>query len=185
MNIAGKTILITDANRGIGPALLDEVLPRGAKGVYAGTRGALQHPDNRVIPLALDVTSASHIRQAVREVDDLNVLINNAGVAIYDDLTNVDVLSNMTQSLRAILAGRDVSVHAVFLGAVDTDMNRRFDIPKASPEAVAKGILDGLQKGDEDIFPDPASQYAAEGWRNGVAKGLEREFAAFVSGSAS
>jgi hypothetical protein len=44
----------------------------------------------------------------------------------------------------------------------------------------AKGILDGLEKGDDDIFPDPASQPVAEGWRNSVTKGLEREFAAFV-----
>ena len=45
MNISNKSVLITGANRGIGRALLDEALRRGAKKVYAGTRGALQHPD--------------------------------------------------------------------------------------------------------------------------------------------
>ena len=64
----------------------------------------------------------------------------------------------MTQSLRALLAGEGVTVHAVFLGPIDTDMNRGFDIPKASPESAARGIFDGLEKGEEDIFPDPASQ---------------------------
>src|SRR6266436_2926921 len=47
MNISNKSVLITGANRGIGRALLDEALRRGAKKVYAGTRGALQHPDER------------------------------------------------------------------------------------------------------------------------------------------
>src|SRR5437870_12132334 len=92
MNISNKSVLITGANRGIGRALLDEGLRRGANKVYAGTRGALQHPDKRVTPLTLDVTNGSQIQRAVDEVDTLDVLINNAGIAIYDDLSNLDVL---------------------------------------------------------------------------------------------
>src|SRR5882762_300577 len=92
MNIENKTVLITGANRGIGRALLEEALRRGARKVYAGTRGVLQHSDKRVTPLTLDVTSASQIQEAVKEVDMLDVLINNAGVAIYDDLGNLEVL---------------------------------------------------------------------------------------------
>jgi len=239
MLITNKTILITGANRGIGRALVDEALARGAKRVYAGTRGALRHPDRRVVPLTLDVTSASQIERAVRKVDSLDLLINNAGVAIYSDLSNLAVIeqhmkvnflgllnvtnaflpllkrsegavvnnlslaaiaalpvvpgysiskaaaSNVTQSLRAILADQGVSVHAVYLGPIDTDMNRGFDIPKASTAVAAQGIFDGLERGDEDIFPDPVSHSVAEGWRNGVAKGLERQFAAFVPTRAS
>jgi hypothetical protein len=59
-------------------------------------------------------------------------------------------------------------------------MNRGFQIPKAAPETAAAGIFDGLEKGEEEIFPDPASHSIAEGWRNGVSKALEREFKAFV-----
>ena len=92
---------------------------------------------------------------------------------------------NMTQSLRALLAGQGVTVHGVFLGPIETDMNRGFDIPKASPESAAVGISDGLEKGEEDIFPDPASQSVAEGWRTGVTKALERQFATFVPESAA
>jgi NAD(P)-dependent dehydrogenase (short-subunit alcohol dehydrogenase family) len=89
----------------------------------------------------------------------------------------------MTQSLRALLAGEGVTVHAVVLGPIDTDMNRGFDIPKASPESAAVGIFDGLEKGEEDIFPDPASQSIAASWHSGVPKALERQFAAFVPGN--
>ena len=234
MNIANKTVLITGANRGIGQALVAEALRRGAKRVYAGTRSALQHPDKRVTPLTLDVTNASQIQQAVNKVDNLDVLINNAGIAIYDDLSNSDVIEqhlavnllgmfkvtraflpllsrskgaivnnlsmvalapvpvisaysiskaaafNMTQALRALLARQGVTVHGVVLGPIDTDMNRGFDIPKASPESAAQGIFDGLEKGEEEIFPDPTSNSIAEGWRAGVAKALERQFAGFV-----
>jgi NAD(P)-dependent dehydrogenase (short-subunit alcohol dehydrogenase family) len=239
MNIANKTVLISGANRGIGEALVNEALRRGAKRVYAGIRGVLQNADERVTPLTLDVTSASQIQRAVEAVDTLDVLINNAGVAIYDDLSNLDVIErhlavnflgplkvtqaflpllrrskgaivnnlslaglaalpvipaysiskaaafNMTQSLRALLAAQGVTVHAVVLGPIDTDMTRGFEIPKASPESAAVGIFDGLEKGEEDIFPDPASQSIADGWRAGVAKTLERQFAAFVPESAA
>jgi NAD(P)-dependent dehydrogenase (short-subunit alcohol dehydrogenase family) len=234
MTIANKAVLVTGANRGIGKALVEEAMRRGAKRVYAGTRRPFSHLDGRVTPLTLDVTSISQIQRAVDEVETLDVLINNAGVAIYDDLSNLDVIEqhlavnffgllkvtraflpllrrskgaivnnlslaglaavpiipsysiskaaafNMTQSLRALLAGQDVTVHAVVLGPIDTDMNRGFEIPKASPESAAQRIFDGLEKGEDEIFPDPASLSIAESWRTGAVKVLEREFAGFV-----
>jgi hypothetical protein len=64
-------------------------------------------------------------------------------------------------------------------------MNRGFEIPKASTESAARGIFDGLEKGEEEIFPDPASSSIAEGWRNGTLKALARQFAAFVAKSAA
>jgi NAD(P)-dependent dehydrogenase (short-subunit alcohol dehydrogenase family) len=239
MTIANKAVLVTGANRGIGKALVEEALRRGARRVYAGTRHPFSHLDWRVTPLMLDVTSVSQIQRAVGEVDTLDVLINNAGVAVYDDLSNLDVIEqhlavnflgmvkvtqaflpllrrstgaivnnlslaalaalpvipsysiskaaafNMTQSLRALLSGQGVTVHAVVLGPIDTDMNRGFDIPKASPESAALRIFDGLERGDEDIFPDPASLCIAEGWRTGPVKALERQFAGFVPQSAA
>src|SRR6202166_2694703 len=234
MSIQNKSVLITGANRGIGRALANEALRRGAARVYAGTRGALEITDERVIPLALDVTNTSQIQHAFDQVGELDLLINNAGIAIYDDLSNLEVIEqhmavnffgllkvtqaflpllrrskgtivnnlslaalaalpvipayslskaaafNMTQSLRALLAGQGVTVHAVVLGPIDTDMNRGFNIPKASPESAARGIFDGLERGEADIFPDPASQSIAEGWRTGAVKALDRQFAAFV-----
>jgi len=234
MNIENKTILITGANRGIGRALVEEALKRGAKRVYAAMRQPLAHSDGRVTPLTLDVTDATQIQGAVKDVGSLDILVNNAGVDLHDDLSDragidrhlavnffgthgvtqafmpllarsegaiVNVLSlaalasvpfspayaiskaaafSMTQSLRALWAGRGVKVHAVFAGPVDTDMTRSLDIPKASPESVAGAIFDGLANGDEDIFQDPMSKTVAEGWRAGVAKALERQFAAYT-----
>jgi short-subunit dehydrogenase len=87
---------------------------------------------------------------------------------------------SLSQSLRALLAGRGVRVHAVLTGPVDTDMSRGLDIPKASPESVARAIFDGVEKGEEDIFPDPMSESMAESWRSGAAKALEHQYAALV-----
>ncbi len=68
------------------------------------------------------------------------------------------------------------------LGPIDTDMTRGLEVPKASLESAAQGIFDGLEKGEEDIFPDPWSESMDEGWRTGVAKALERQLAASVKG---
>ena len=234
MTIAGKTVLVTGANRGIGRALVEEALARGAARVYAGTRQPMAHPDRRVTPLALDVTSPEQVRAAADQVESLDILINNAGVFLYDDLSDRAALEqhlavnlfgtydvtqaflpaltrsrgaivnnmslaalapipltpaysmskaaafNLTQSLRALLAGQGVRVHAVLTGPVDTDMVKDLDIPKTPPQAVARGILDGVDNGEEEIFPDPASASLADSWRSGAAKALERQNASLV-----
>ena len=162
----------------------------------------------------------------------LDVLVNNAGIALYDDLSKDDTIGqqlevnffgplhliravlpalkksrgailnnlsmaaiapmpvvsgysiskaaafNMTQLLRALLSSEGVTVHSVVLGPVDADMNRGYNIPKATTESAAVGIFDGLQNGEDYVFPDPASQSIAEDWRNGVAYALERQIAA-------
>jgi NAD(P)-dependent dehydrogenase (short-subunit alcohol dehydrogenase family) len=87
---------------------------------------------------------------------------------------------NMTQSLRALLAARGVRVHAVLTGPTDTDMTRGFEIPKASPESIARAIFDGVDSGDEDIFPDALSATLAGSWRAGPVKALELQYAALV-----
>ncbi len=88
---------------------------------------------------------------------------------------------SLSQSMRALLAGQGVSVHVVLAGPVDTEMSRNFDVPKASPESVARAIFDGVETGEEEIFPDPMSAAMAEGWRTGEVKAMERQNAALVA----
>ena len=90
-------------------------------------------------------------------------------------------LHSLTQSLRTIWAKQGVSIHSAFIGPTDTDMNKGLDIPKASPESVAKSILDGVENMEEDIFPDPMSKTLAEGWHNGMVKAFEKQNAAFAA----
>ena len=82
--IADKTVLVTGANRGLGRALVDEALTRGAKRVYAASRQPMVVPDERVTPLILDVTDPVQIQEAVDRVESLDILINNAGVSVPD-----------------------------------------------------------------------------------------------------
>ena len=234
MKIADTAVLVTGANRGLGRALVDEALRRGATRVYAGARRPSDHSDKRIAPLTLDVTNAVQIRAVHEKVATLDILINNAGITLYDDLSDraaleqqlavnlfgtysvtqaflplltrsrgaiVNVLSlsslaavpfspaysiskaaafSLSQSLRGLLAARGVKVHVVLPGPIDTDMTRDLNIPKASPEVAARAIFDGVEKGEEEIFPDPMSETLAEGWRSSAVKALERQFAAYL-----
>ncbi|HEX5297903.1 MAG TPA: SDR family NAD(P)-dependent oxidoreductase [Streptosporangiaceae bacterium] len=236
--LTGKTVLVTGASRGLGQALADQALARGAARVYAAARRPGKHPDPRVAPLRLDTTDAEQIRAAVEQIQSLDVLINNAGVSIVDDLREVSVIEahlavnlygtyrvtqallprltasggaivnvlslaalatvpvtpayaiskaaafSMTQSLRTLLADQGVRVHAALPGPIDTDMIRDWDIPKTSPAEVAAAILDGVARGQEEIFPDPMSAALAPEWDAGPVKTLERANAAAVQAMA-
>jgi NAD(P)-dependent dehydrogenase (short-subunit alcohol dehydrogenase family) len=57
---------VTGANRGIGQALAAEALARGARRVYAGTRQSLAYPDDRVMPLFLDITRTAQFQAAAK-----------------------------------------------------------------------------------------------------------------------
>ena len=214
--IEGTIALVTGANRGIGRALTEALLARGAKKVYAAARNpeALHAlGDERLVPLRLDVTDAEQIRAAAEAASDVELVFSNAGVAIpggiadaavldqarqqmevnyfgplqliqqlapslarngggavitvgsLSGLTNIPflptysaskaALHSLTQAARILLAAQGTSVFGVYPGPVDTDMTRGFDLPKTSPRDVALAILDGVEAGQEDIFPDP------------------------------
>ncbi len=82
-----------------------------------------------------------------------------------------------TQALRADLQKKNISVHAVLPGPIDTDMVRTFEMPKTSPDVVAKAILAGVEEGLEEILPDPTSRQMFDVWRRDP-KALERQLAA-------
>ena len=91
-SLSGRSLLISGANRGIGAALVDEALRRGAARVYAGTRQTLAHTDDRVVPVGLDLTEPAQIAAVAQRIDRLDMLINNAGLARYDALDDPGVL---------------------------------------------------------------------------------------------
>lgn len=226
VKIAGRVALVTGANRGIGRALVDALLERGARKVYGAARKPEALADlvavsgGRAVPLRLDITRADEVQQAVAQAGDVDLLVNNAAVlahtfAGFEDAAWLDAarqeyetnvlgalrvsqafapvlarngggtianvssvaglvgmppvltyssskaaLHSLTQSTRALLRGQGTFVAGVYPGPVDTDMASDFTLAKASPASVAHAILDGLEKGLEEIYPDPmAAEY--------------------------
>ena len=202
--------------------------------MYAASRQPSIHADSRVTPVTIDVTDRPQIEAAAQQIESLDILINNAGISVADDLSDrsaldrhlavnlygtldvteaflpkvtesrgriVNVISlgavaavpvlpaysvskaallSLTQSLRALVTRDGVGVQAVMPGPIDTDMVRDLPVPKTAPELVARSIFDGVERGEEEIFPDSMSVTLAEGWRAGVTKELERQNAMLV-----
>lgn len=243
--IEGSVALVTGANRGIGRALTEALLDRGARKVYATARDpqtlqSLRNP--RVIALALDVTDAAQIAAVGDVATDVQLVFNNAGIAHASGLAEAHVLKqarremevnyfgplqllqrlapalakngggavvnvgsaagltnvpfmptysaskaalhSLTQAARLLLRPQNTSVFGVYAGPVDTDMSRELALPKAAPRDVALAILDGIEAGNEDIFPDP---FAIDFGRRFQAspKASERQIEAMILGSAA
>ena len=215
--IEGAVALVTGANRGIGRALTEALLTRGVKKVYAAARNpetlrGLR--DERLVPLRLDVTDADQIRAAGEAASDVELVFNNAGLALAGGIVDSSALGrarqemevnyfgplqllqqlaptlagngggavvnigsiagltnspfiptysaskaalhSLTQAARFLLGAQGTAVFGVYPGPVDTDMSRDAPLAKASPRDVAFAILDGIEAGQADIFPDSA-----------------------------
>lgn len=119
------------------------------------------------------------------------VITANGGGAIVNSLTLLSLASmpglaaynaskaaawSMTLSLRASLVDKNIRVHGVFPGAVDTDMLDGVEIPKTKPADVAQAIINGVNEDHEDIFPDPMSIEVYGAWCKDH-KAVEKQFA--------
>lgn len=81
MNLENTIALVTGSNRGLGHKLVEDLLARGAKKVYAASRaGTSDFTDPRVVALALDITNEASVLAAAKAANDIQLLDNNAGV---------------------------------------------------------------------------------------------------------
>ena len=245
MNIKGTTALVTGSSRGIGRELVEALAKSGVKKIYATARSisdieelSQSYPDI-VKTLSLDVTDDASVNQAAAHCQDVDLLINNAGVNKMSALLAADgiddaraemetnyfgtlrmcrafapilknngggcivnllsILSNvalplmgslcaskaaglrLTEGVRAELDADNTLVMAVMPGAVDTDMSRDFPPPKMPPADIAKAIIDGILKGEEEIFPGDMASGLREGLK-ADPKGVEKELAGYLPG---
>lgn len=241
--IRGTTAFVTGANRGIGAALVEALLEAGAERVYAAARQIEQATalrdrfGARVVPIALDVTQPDQVEAAASAAPDVQLLINNAGVAAHmggaftdpawiargreemevnvfgaldvmqrfapvlaanggGAVVNVSSIAafvgfplvasysaskaavhSLTQSARVMLSPQGTRVIGVYPGPIDTRMAESLPFDKTAPLDAARAIVAGIAAGDEDIFPDAASQGMAQAFF-ADPKGFERHLAA-------
>jgi NAD(P)-dependent dehydrogenase (short-subunit alcohol dehydrogenase family) len=103
--IDGSVALVTGANRGIGRALSEALLKRGAKRVYAGARDPRTLEDlaarygDRVVPLRLDVTNSAEVAEVARTAADVDLLFNNAGVVEAKGLEGQDLVERARREM--------------------------------------------------------------------------------------
>ncbi|WP_243048239.1 SDR family oxidoreductase [Dyella sp. RRB7] len=110
MKIQGSTALVTGANRGLGLAFAKALLAAGAAKVYAGARDPATVTLPGVIPVKLDVTHDHDIAAAAQALSDVDIVINNAGIAHGAPLLDAE---GGVQSLRELLETNLHGVHAV------------------------------------------------------------------------
>lgn len=80
MKIKDSVALVTGANRGLGRAFAAALLAGGARKVYAAARDPASVTLAGVTPVKLDVTNAQQAAALARELGDVSLLINNAGI---------------------------------------------------------------------------------------------------------
>ena len=105
MKIKGAVALVTGANRGLGAAFVAGLLAGGASKVYAAARdpGSVKLPG--AIPVRLDVTRAEQAAQVARELKDVTLVINNAGIYEPGPLLGPDAIDSLHRQFETNAVG--------------------------------------------------------------------------------
>jgi NAD(P)-dependent dehydrogenase (short-subunit alcohol dehydrogenase family) len=105
MKIKDSIAFVTGANRGLGLALVHELLARGAAKVYAGVRDPASIKLPGVVAVQLDVTNAEQVAAAAAQCGDTTLLINNAGIAKVFSYLDADAVDQARSIFEANFFG--------------------------------------------------------------------------------
>jgi len=105
MKIQDAVVLVTGANRGIGLAFAREALARGARKVYAAARNPQSVTLKVAIPVRLDVTKPEEVETLARELSDVTIVINNAGILEVGSPLDADGLASLRRHIETNLFG--------------------------------------------------------------------------------
>jgi NAD(P)-dependent dehydrogenase (short-subunit alcohol dehydrogenase family) len=177
MTLSGKVALVTGANRGIGAAIVQEMLKAGVTKVYATARDPKTVPafgDPRVVPLQLDVTSEASVHAAASVARDVDVLVNNAGTLAFGDYISSsletfedDMRTNYFGTLRVLRAftpqfvarksGTIANVSSV-VGLSAVPLMAGYSASKAAVHSITQSLRGTLEKDNITvigIYPGP------------------------------
>lgn len=162
MKIENSIALVTGANRGIGLALTQALLARGAKKVYAAARDPRSVTLPGAVALRLDVTQPDQVAAAAREAGDVTLVINNAGIAsttklladdgegaLYRELeTNAFGSLRVARAFAPVLAanggGALVNVLSV-VSFINSPILATYSVSKAAAWSISNGLRNELR----------------------------------------
>jgi NAD(P)-dependent dehydrogenase (short-subunit alcohol dehydrogenase family) len=168
MQIQSCSALVTGANRGIGKGFVQALLERGARRVYATARdpqslaSVVALDPQRVVPLELDVTDGAEIAAAAARATDVNLLINNGGIAALTGFINATTLDGARAEMEVNFWGQLAMVRAF------------------APVLKAQGgggIIQILSIGAMVCYPPAGSYSASKFAANAMCQGLRVELA--------
>ena len=184
MSLSSKVVLVTGANRGIGAAIVQEMLKAGVAKIYATARDPNALPafgDSRVVPLQLDITSDASVNAAASAANDVDVLINNAGTLAFGDYISSsletiedDMRTNFFGTLRVLRAftpqfvarksGTIANISSV-VGLSAVPMMAGYSASKAAVHSITQSLRGTLEKDNVTvigIYPGPIETELAE-----------------------
>lgn len=191
--IKGKTVLVTGATRGIGRAIVDELLRYEVKKIYAVGRKieelqSLQREySGTVFPIQHDLSKEDDINSLANKVTDVQILINNAGVLglgsvdaenfmeTYEEnfKVNLFALIKLTHFLIPYIkkngSGAIVNLSSL-VGLFNMPMGGMYSISKAAVHSYTQAIRAELGKDDilvSGVYPGPID--------TDMLKGMEME----------
>ena len=188
--IQGKTALVTGANRGIGKAIVEALIAQGAKRIYAAARDieslqalVTQAPEV-IVPVQLDVTKAGDIANIVTLVGQLDILINNAGIATGRDFSSAESLAiaadematnyfgviSLTHALLPLLhrsSGAAVINVSSIAGIANFPTLGPYSASKAAVHSFTQGLRAEVRKAKiavVGVYPGPVATRMTEGF---------------------
>lgn len=162
MHIQNATVLVTGANRGLGAEFAHQALARGAKKVYAAARKPESVTLEGVVPVRLDVTDAAAVGALAAELGDVDLVVNNAGVAGVGSLlgedgeealrwmleTNVFGILNMSRHFAPVLQRNGGGAFVNVLSVASWKSNPAlagYAVTKAAAWSLTNGVRDALR----------------------------------------
>lgn len=170
MNIKDSVALVTGANRGLGAAFARALLAAGASKVYAAARDPLTITEPNVVPVRLDVTNPDEIEALARELGDVNLLVNNAGIGGSGpilDPSSIDMLRRqfetnsvgplrMAQAFAPILAARNggaiINVISALSWATLPSITGSYSASKAAAWALSNAMRQELKAQGTEVL---------------------------------
>ncbi len=110
-DINNKIVLVTGANRGIGKVLVESFIKYGAAKVYAAVRNVdsvsplVERYGNQLVPIHIDLADPDSIFAAAQAAQDVQVVVNNAGVLKTSTPLAADAIESITLEMNINVHG--------------------------------------------------------------------------------